>query len=247
MTCPMSLAGKHILITGASSGIGRQCAIQASRLGARVSLAARDRQRLEETRAAMEDPGAHRCFPFDLERTGEIGGLVEAAVEEGGPLDGLCHGVGMAAGRPLRDCRPEFVQRVFRVHAFAFLELVRCLSLGGRLRDGASLVGVSSVAAQRGGVSQAAYAAAKAAVNGLVAPAALELAPRRIRVNAVAYAMVDTPMFREFMEASGDPRLLERQALGVIDAASAANAVMFLLGDACPFITGAVLPVYAGY
>lgn len=247
MINPMELTGKHVLITGGSSGIGRQCAVQASRLGARVTLISRREEKLQETIRQMERPEEHAYYPFDLYETDKIEELVKTIAAERGAVDGFCHAAGIATVRPIKFTRPAFVEGMFRIHEYAFIELIRCLSLKRNLNDGASLIGISSTAAKMGNISQAAYAAAKASMDGFLQPAAKELAPRGIRINTVAYAMVDTDMFQEFLENGGDRKLIERQLLGIIDAESAANAVMFLLSDACKFITASTLPVYAGY
>ena len=247
MINPMELTGKHVLITGGSSGIGRQCAIQASRLGAHVTLVSRSEEKLRETIQRLDRPEEHACYPFDLNETGQIEALVKRIVAERGAVDGFCHSAGIGTGRMVKSSKPAYVEKMFRIHEFAFIELVRCLAQKGCSNDGASFVGVSSVAAEKGNVSQGAYAAAKAGMNSFVRPAAQELSHRKIRVNTVAYAMVDTDMFQEFLENGGDNRVTERQFLGTIDVESAANAVMFLLGDACKFITASTLPVYAGY
>jgi NAD(P)-dependent dehydrogenase (short-subunit alcohol dehydrogenase family) len=247
MINPMELTGKHILITGGSSGIGRECAIQASRLGARVTLIARSRDNLMETIEAMENSEKHACYDFDLSKTNEIETLIKTVVVRQGRVDGFCHAAGIGDLRPLKQCKPAFVEKMLRIHIYAFVELIRALSLKDYLRDGASLVGISSVAAERGNLAQGVYAAAKAGINGFLQPAARELAPRGIRVNAVSYAMVDTDMFRQLVNTEEKAELIERQFYGVIDVESAANAVMFLLSNACKYITGSVFPVYAGY
>lgn len=243
---PMELTGKHILITGGSSGIGRACAVQASRLGARVTLIARNEEKMQETVFLTERPEEQAFYPFDLNQTGEIEALVKRIAAERGPMDGFCHAAGIGTARTLRMSKPAFVERMLRIHLLAFFELVRCLSMKEYLHGGASLVGISSVAGEKGNISQEAYGAAKAGMNGFVCPAAQALAPRGIRINTVAYAMVDTDMYQDFLDSGGDPTVMRRQCLGIIDPESAANAVMFLLSDACKYITGAVLPVYAG-
>lgn len=246
MVNPMDLTGKHVFITGASSGIGRQCAIQASRLGARVSLTARNEERLRETIGMMERPGEHRYYVFDLQNTEGIGALIQQIVAEQGAVDGFCHAAGIAALRDIKMTKPMFVEKMMRIHSCAFIELIRCLSLRRNLNDGSSLVGISSVAAAKGSAAQTAYAGAKACMNGVIVPISQELAPRNIRVNTVAYGMVDTAMYQDFLSCGNQDMLMSRQLLGVIDLESAANTVMFLLSDACRFITGSVLPVYGG-
>lgn len=247
MINPMELTGKHILITGGSSGIGRACAIQASRLGARVTLIARREEALKETISMMDDPSEHAYFVADLSEVDAIDGLVKSIVAERGAIDGFCHSAGIGDARVLKMSKPKYVEKMFQIHTFAFYELVRCLSLKKNLNDGASLIGVSSVAAEKGNISQGVYGGAKGAMNSFLQPAAKELGKRGIRINTVAYAMVNTPMFESFLETGGDDKVTQRQHMGLIDIESAANAAMFLLSDASKFITASVLPVYAGY
>jgi len=246
MINPMELTGKHILITGGSSGIGRQCAIQASRLGARVTLISRSEEKLRETIRLMDRPEDHAYYSFDLNETERIEPLIKTIAAERGAVDGFVHAAGIAPPRMLKQTKPQFVEKMFRIHGYAFIELIRSLTLKNYLKDGASLVGISSVAAEKGNPSQEAYTAVKASMNAFVRPVAQELAVRKIRINTVAYAMVDTDMFQDFLGYSIDGKVMERQLLGVIDVDSAANVVMFLLGDACKYITASTIPVYAG-
>lgn len=178
-------------------------------------------------------------------RDGKIEGLVETIVLQCGPVDGLCHAAGTSPMRMIKQTKPAFLEKTLKLHAMSFVELVRCLTLKKNLNDGASLVGVSSWAAKCGDPSQSAYASAKACMNGLLHPASIELAVRRIRINTVAYGSVDTPMRQNAIEL-GTKFDSESQVLGPIDVESASNIVMFLLSDACRYITGSVIPVYGG-
>ena len=247
MINPMDLSNKHIIITGASSGIGRACAIQASRLGARVTLVARNKDKLIETINLMGEQNRHAYYCFDLNNTEDIESLIKNVIVEQGTVDGLCHAAGIATPRPLKLSKPNYVTKMFSVHIFAFAELVRVLSLKHNLNDGASLVGISSVAAERGNIAQGIYGAAKGAMNSFVKPIAKELANRKIRINNVAYGIVNTQMYQEFLGTVENEDVVKQQYLGIIDTESAANAVMFLLSDASKFTTGSVLPVYTGY
>lgn len=245
MINPLDLTGKHILITGGSSGIGRHCAIQASLLGARVTIIARREEQLIETVQMMDRPEEQAYYAFDLSETDEIGGHVKKIISERGSVDGFVHAAGIATVRMLKQTKPQFVEKMFRIHSYALIELVRCLSLKENLNDGASLVTVSSVAARRGNIAQGTYAAAKASMEGFLNPIALELGSRRIRFNAVEYAFVDTQMSKDFLEY-GDRSLMNTQYLGFIDPKSAANVIVFLLSDACRYITSSVIHVGGG-
>ena len=135
-----------------------------------------------------------------------------------------------------------------RIHCFAFTELMRVASQKQNSNEGASYVGVSSVASVHGNKAQGAYAAAKNAMNGIIHPFAKELAAKNIRVNTIAFGMVDTEMYRrDFLEAGGNnEELLKEQILGVIPVEYAGNAVCFLLSDAAMYITGSMFQYDAG-
>ena len=243
---PMDLTGKHILVTGASSGIGRQTAITASRLGARLSLMARNRDRLAETMAALEGDG-HASHVFDLTNLGGIADVIKGIVADSGPLDGLVNSAGVGELRPLRLSNPDFLDKVFRINFFPFVELVRCAGNRKHSNPGASFVGISSVAAFRGARAQGAYAASKAAIDAVVRPMAKELADRRVRVNAAAFGMIHTEMYQNFLDVVGSDEALASQYLGVGQTEDAAHVICFLLSDASRFVTGSTLIADGGF
>lgn len=235
------------MIAGASSGIGRATAILASKLGARVSLIARREAELKETLNRLEGEG-HSYWPFDLVSFDGILPKVKEIVASMGPLDGLAHCVGIAQNRPLVVADPDYVHQVMDVNFNSFMELVRAVAKKKHINDQASIVAVSSVAAVKGNKSQGAYAASKAALSGLVPPLAKELAVRRIRLNAVAFGMIDTDMYTVFKENGGHVEDLEaEQYLGVGQPEDAARVLCFLLSDYARFITGTTLVADGGF
>lgn len=248
MKNPMDLNSKHILITGASSGIGRQCAVQASRLGAKVTIIARNKDNLKATIQMMERQKEHAYYGFDLNETNQIESLIRTIVSEQGPVDGLVHAAGVVVGRPLKMTTPKYVDDMLRIHLCAFIEMVHCLTKKGNMNDGASIVGISSAAVHRGDATWATYAAAKAGMDGFVGSAAVELGKRGVRINNVAFAMVGTQSYYDFVENSLSTyeRIMGPQYMGVIDIDGAANTVMFLLSDAVKHITATTIRVYAG-
>lgn len=246
MINPMALNGKHIVVTGASSGIGRAVCIQASKLGAKVSLIARNEERLAETVSMMEGAG-HAVFSKDLKDIAGIDALIAEIVENNGVIDGLVHCAGLGINRPLKLAKPEFVTEMMQLHYFAFVELMRSAASRKRSNEGASFIGISSVAALHGNKTQGAYSAAKGAMNAVVHAFAKELAPRQIRVNTIAFGMVDTDMYKGFIESGGNnEELLQDQYLGIIPPEYAGNAVCFLLSDAAKYMTGGTMCYDAG-
>ena len=246
MINPMDLTGKHIVVTGASAGIGRATCIQASKLGAKVSLIARNEEKLKETISLMDGTG-HEYFPCDLSAIDSIDDRIAAIVEKEGPIDGLVHCAGLGLNRPLKLAKPEFVEQVTRLNYFAFVELIRAVTARKRANNGASLIGISSVAAVHGNKTQGVYSASKGAMNAVVHAFAKELAPREIRVNTIAFGMVETDMYKGFLESGGNnEELLQDQYLGIIPVEYAGNAICFLLSDVSKYITGGTLNYDAG-
>lgn len=242
----MELTGKHIIVTGASAGIGNEVCVLASQLGAKVTLVARNKERLDETLSKMEG-GGHRAFIFDLTQIDRIADLVKSIVDEEGKLDGLVNCAGIAINRPMKMSKPEFIREAFDVNFFPFMELTRTVSGKKFSNDGASIIGISSVAAVKGGKAQGAYAASKAAIEGALRPMAKEFADRRIRVNAIEFGMINTDMYKGFLSTGGTDEDLRSQYFGVGETRDAANAICFLLSDAAKFITGTTMVVDGGF
>ena len=246
MINPMELTGKHILVTGASSGIGRETAILCSQLGATVSIVARRETQLQETMHMMEGT-SHKIYIQDLSDLTGIEELVKRATADSGVLDGIVHCAGIGQNRSLSLTKPEFIQETLAVTFYSFAELIRIASKKKYSKDGSSFVGISSVASIRGDKAQGAYAAAKAAMNGLIHPYAKELGGRKIRLNTVAFGMIRTEMYQSFQLSGGTEGVLQGQYLGIGEPRDAANVIAFLLSDASRFITGTTLIADGGY
>lgn len=247
MINPMELTGKHVLITGASSGIGRAACILASQLGAKVSMIARSEEGLLQTKAEMEGTG-HPFYILDLTQLDKIEDLVKQIAAQQGPVDGFVHCAGITKNCPVSLTKTDSIDAMMRTNFYAFAEFIRVMAKRKYSNKCASFVGISSVAALCGDKAQGAYAASKAAMNGFIHPAAKELAERSIRVNTIAFGMIKTRMYYEdFLEIGGDTASLEAgQYLGVGELADAANAICFLLSDASKFITGTTLVADGG-
>lgn len=246
MDSAFSLAGKRILVTGASSGIGRATAVAAARLGAQVVLTARRADELEATRRQCAGD-FHRVVAGDLTDST----FLRRLVEEAAPLDGLAHVAGACPIEPVTGFDATRAEAAMRVNCLSFVEMMKLLA-GRKFRAASfSAVAVSSVSAVAGWSGGTVYCATKGALSASVRTLATELAPRGIRVNAVCPSNVRTPMFEagagRMLDDAARAALLKRQPLGIGTPEQVAWPICFLLSDAASFVTGVNLPVDGGY
>jgi NAD(P)-dependent dehydrogenase (short-subunit alcohol dehydrogenase family) len=249
----LNMAHKHVLVTGATSGIGRATAILLSELGARVSFIGRREEKLQETLSMMTGQG-HLPLCFDLADTKSIETIIKEAVGKNGPLDGYVQCAGTNKDLPLNSVKYEKIHELMLTNFYSFFETVRVVSRKGRFNAGLSIVAVSSTAAECGVMSQTAYSASKAAINGSMRAMAVELAPKGIRVNTVLPGPTNTEMYRDYLALRSGVKDIEavkivapRNYLGMNEPIDVANAIVFLLSPASKMITGVELPVDGGY
>ena len=248
---PLRLDGRHILVTGAGSGIGRDTAALLHGLGARLSLVDRDEAGLATLVAALGDGEPAVPHVADLSDIAAIEPLVARCVAAGGLLHGVVHCAGIQAVNPVRTLQPDGWRRIFAVNTEAALMLGKAMS--GRKAyagDHGSLVFVSSVMGSVGSVGAISYSMSKAALEGMARSLALELAPRRIRVNCIAPGFVRTPLFErteKLWDEAAKKAVEDLHPLGFGDPRDVAHAVAFLVADTGRWITGSTLVVDGGY
>ena len=242
----MSLQQRRVLVTGASSGIGRACAVMASQLGANVVLTGRREAALKETQSFCRGDG-HVIIAGDMSSPGFISELVNRA----GKMDGLVHAAGIGPMCPIGMLAQEDVDAVMRTNYYSFLELMKLYSGRKHRADRFSAVAVSSVAAMSGWGGVSVYCGSKGALSSSVRALAMELAPKGVRVNAVCPSNIRTPMYESGASDMNNEEslrdLLKKQPLGLGEPEQVAWPVCFLLSDAASFITGVNLPVDGGY
>jgi NAD(P)-dependent dehydrogenase (short-subunit alcohol dehydrogenase family) len=250
MTNLTALNGKNLLVTGAASGIGRATAVLLSHLGATVACADIDAAGLEETRHLLHDD-SNSLHVRNLKDLDGIASWLAEIVQHSGPLHGFVHAAGLAAPWPLRTLSANAWRDVFLINTEAALVLTQAFS-GRKIYAGenASVVFISSVMARVGSPAASAYSMTKSGLEGMARSLALELAPKRIRVNCVAPGFVRTPMF-DRVEQQRDfdyrARIEALHPLGLGQPDDVAYAAAFLLSDAARWITGTVLVVDGGY
>ena len=239
---PFSLVDKRILVTGASSGLGRAIAIACSQRGATIIATGRDEVRLRETVVALEGTG-HLEVHADLISAADRESLALAV----GVVDGVVHSAGISRLAPLRMVTERHVQEVWQINYEAPVLLTQRLLAKNQIANDGSIVFLSSIAAYIGVPAVGIYSGTKAALIATMRCLAMEVAKRRIRVNALAPALVDTPLLAATGSVVGS---LETQRaaypLGFGEPSDVANAAIFFLSSASRWITGTTLVMDGG-
>ncbi|MEY4243816.1 MAG: 3-oxoacyl-[acyl-carrier-protein] reductase FabG [Verrucomicrobiota bacterium] len=248
-TNPMNLSGRTVLVTGASSGLGKGIAQLLARLGAKVILVARDPVRLGAALDELEGEG-HSAEAFDLGQTDAIPGWMREVTQRRGLLHGLVHSAGVLTTKPLRMQVSVDWELAMRINVSAGAALAKGFRQKGVFSGAGSVVYLSSVMGLTGQPGQILYSATKGALVAMTRSMALELAKENIRVNCVAPAVVLAGMSEE-LEKNVSPeqfgQITAMHPLGLGRPEDVAHAVAFLLADTARWITGITLTVDGGY
>ena len=235
-----SLSDKTILITGASSGIGKQAAILISQAGGTVFITGRDEKRLEETFDLLQGEN-HRMRVADLTVVSEM----DALIEELPKLNGIVHCAGIVGPLPVKFILQEHIDRMFSINYIVPVNLTGKLLRKKKIVEGASILFMSTIATKNPYFGGALYSGSKAALEAYAKTLALEQVGKGIRANCLMAGLVDTPMIEspseEAMQEEALERYLKRYPLGVGKPEDVAGAILYFLSDASTWVSGTTL------
>ena len=240
---PFSLKGKTILITGASSGIGRSTALECAKLGADCIITGRNQERLEETLSQMPQ-GNHSLIVTDLANQEGINLLVEQVPS----IDGLVINAGITKKKTITFYQTTELEELFYMNTFSPMLLVKGLLKKKKLKIASSIVFLSSISSYSSNLGNGMYGASKAALTSYMHYCARELAPKKIRANAVHPGMVETPLIRNKAFSDDDLELyMDTYPLKRFGKPEEiAYAIIYLLSDASEWVTGTSLVIDGG-
>lgn len=244
---PFSLADKRILVTGATSGLGKTIALTCARMGAEVICTGRDTPRLEQTLAELKavSPCAHQAVQADLTqpagREAVVAGVGTTA------LNGVVHSAGISRLSPVRMMTEQHLREVQSINVDAPMLLTQALLKRNLIAADGSMVFIASIAAHIGVPGVAAYSGTKAALLAMVRCLAMEVVKRRIRANCLSPALVETPLLEATAALVGSmEQERNNYPLGFGKPEDVANAAVFLLSGASRWITGTTLVMDGG-
>lgn len=241
--------GRHYMVTGAASGIGRATALLLSEMGAKVLLVDINEENLQKVQ--QECQGETDTLLIDLTNTDVIKIAIKEKVTSFGKLNGFVHCAGLPYIAPLKVINPEKTERLYKLNTYAAIELAKvCSSKQIYAGEAGSFVLISSVYGLVGSAANVGYAMSKGAIVAITKSLAMELVSNGIRVNCIAPGFIKTPMANkvdDMMDDSYDERLSALHPMGLGHPEDIANAIMFLFSDMSKWMTGAVLNVDGGF
>jgi 3-oxoacyl-[acyl-carrier protein] reductase len=243
----ISLDGRVAMVTGASQGIGRACAVALAKAGAQVALAARNATKLAEVAAEIEAGGGKAmAFEMDLASEESIKAVTKAVVAQYGKLEILVNNGGITRDSLMLRMKLADWNAVLQTNLTGAFLLTQAASSSMLKARWGRIINISSVVGETGQAGQANYAASKAGLIGLTMSLARELASRNITVNAVAPGYISTPMTDVLNDQQRSAMLTQIPLDRAGTPEDVAHAVVFLASDQASYITGHVLDVNGG-
>ena len=243
----ISLDGRVAVVTGASQGIGRACAVALAKAGAQVALAARNTAKLAEVAAEIEAAGG-KAMPFEMDLASEdsIKAATKAVVAQYGKIEILVNNGGITRDNLMLRMKLADWNAVLQTNLTGAFLLTQAASSSMLKARWGRIINISSVVGETGQAGQANYAASKAGLIGLTMSLARELASRNITVNAVAPGYISTPMTDVLNDQQRSAMLTQIPLDRAGTPEDVASAVVFLASDQASYITGHVLDVNGG-
>ena len=238
---PFSLEGKRILVTGASSGIGRQTAISFSKMGATLIISGRNEDRLAETLSEMP-PGGHAAIVADITSKEQRDSLADQA----GALHGLVHCAGASALAPVRMASEKHLRELFALNYEGPVLLTQRLLQRKSIQNDGAILFIASIAAHIGVPGVGVYSGTKGALLATVRCLAMELIKSRIRVNCLSPALVESPLLAAMAQHVSIEEKARDYPLGLGKPEDVANAAIYFISDASRWVTGTTLIMDGG-
>ena len=243
------IAGKTAIVTGGSRGIGRAIVELFAAEGADVTFFYRENAAAaDEVVAAVRDQGGKAtALAVDIRDSGACAAAVESIAERCGRIDILVNNAGVTRDNPLAAFDDDDVAAVLATNVTGVFNVTRAVVPYMTAQRAGTIVNLSSVSADKGGRGQTNYAASKGAINAFTRALAVELAPRRIRVNGVAPGVIETDMSADVREQSGDEVLKKILLRRYGTTEEVAYAVWFLASAYASYVTGQIFGIDGGF
>lgn len=243
------MKNKRILITGASSGLGRALAIELDNLGANLFLTGRNIEELELTLSMLKNKN-HRSFIYDLSDINNLSNLLTEVFNDDISYDGFVHCAGVHTFFPINFLKKEHIQEAFDVNVIAPTLIIKEFTKKGNFNLNSSIIFISSVMGVMGSSSLSIYSASKAAQVGLTKSLAVELSKKKIRVNAISASLLESKILNKVKTKTSSDSFNEvekKHLLGLGSYIDVVPSVIHYLSENSSWVTGTNIFIDGGY